>query len=290
MTFWNRKRSDPHGDLKSALEANVARQNQFELDLGKMRLEFQIVSDHVDQQTAKVHRELGHVTKRKADLLKLSPPRATDVGGTIPIRIKRPPKMIETLNKPNDKRGFIHKRIGKFVGRIAAPALSIVGGLGIPGISAGARLSRSFLGGGKRSRGFLDARAVQKARARRALQIRGPQPTGPGGIAGLFPGVPGGVTGFAQAGPATDQCPKGFHINKSSYFLKDGSFVAQGTLCVRNRRRNNDNGRAAMRAARRLLGRKKSQDAIDRALRAFAPARRRKASVSPGKGTTIVQN
>jgi len=36
-----------------------------------MRLDWGVVTNHVDQQTNKVHRELGHVTKRKADLLRL---------------------------------------------------------------------------------------------------------------------------------------------------------------------------------------------------------------------------
>jgi len=198
--------------------------------------------------------------------------------------------MIEELNRPNETRGFLHKRIARFAGKVAGVGLRIAGAANIPLVSGAARLGGSFLRGGSRSRAFVEARAVQKARARRQGRTFGaPQPTGPGGIIGLFPGVPGGVTGFAQEATG-GECAKGFHINKSGYHLKDGTFIAPMSRCVRNRRRNNDNGRAAMRAARRLLGRKKSQDAIDRALRAFAPARRRKAASAPTKGTTIVQN
>jgi len=46
----------------------------------------------------------------------------------------------------------------------------------------------------------------------------------------------------------------GYHLNKSSYFLMDGTFVEAGTKWVRNRRRNPGN----MRALSRSLGRIKS--------------------------------
>lgn len=201
--------------------------------------------------------------------------------------------MIEVGTTRTERRGFLHKRIAKF----AKSALTFAGASGIPVISQAARIGGSFLPGGSQNRAFLDARAVQRARSRgfrRAARLlpAGLRPKGPGGLIGAVPGVPGGVTGFQEdtAAAAAGQCAKGFHLNKSSYFLKDGSFVAPMSRCVKNRRRNNDNGRAAMRAARRLLGRKKSQDSIDRALRAFAPARRSKRSVAPKPGTTIVQN
>jgi len=77
--------------------------------------------------------------------------------------------------------------------------------------------------------------------------------------------------------PTADGCPKGFHLNKSSYNLKNGTHVPERSLCVKNRRRNNDNGTAALRAARRLIGRKNHQDTIDKALRKIAPAKRRSA-------------
>lgn len=201
--------------------------------------------------------------------------------------------MIEVGTTRTERRGFLHKRIAKF----AKTVTQIVGATGIPVVSQVARIGGSFLRGGSQSRAFLDARAVQRARGRafdRRSRLLPPGliPRGPGGLIGAVPGVPGGVTGFQQDTglAAAGACAKGFHLNRSSYFLKDGSFVAPMSRCVKNRRRNNDNGRAAMRAARRLLGRKKSQDAIDKALRAFSPPRRSKPSVSPSKGTTIVQN
>ena len=47
-------------------------------------------------------------------------------------------------------------------------------------------------------------------------------------------------------------CPAGCHPNKADYFLRSGAFIAKGTKCVRNRRRNPLNPRALDRAAGRL--------------------------------------
>lgn len=81
-----------------------------------------------------------------------------------------------------------------------------------------------------------------------------PQPRGPGGIAGMFPGVPGGVTGFAQDEPACKPTRSGYHLNRSSYFLRDGTFVPKGTRWVKNRKMNKANGRANDKAITRLEG------------------------------------
>ena len=61
--------------------------------------------------------------------------------------------------------------------------------------------------------------------------------------------LPGGETGYEVAQVA---CPSGFHANKSDYFLRDGTFVPKGSKCVRNRRRNPLNPRAASRAISRI--------------------------------------
>jgi len=53
-------------------------------------------------------------------------------------------------------------------------------------------------------------------------------------------------------------CPPGCHPNKSDYFLKGGTFVAEGTRCVTNRRRNPLNPRALDRAAGRLRSAQKA--------------------------------
>jgi hypothetical protein len=57
-----------------------------------------------------------------------------------------------------------------------------------------------------------------------------------------------GTAAVAAAGT----CPVGFRPNKSGYFLKDGTYIAPGTRCVRNRRQNPMNFKASKRAARRL--------------------------------------
>lgn len=199
--------------------------------------------------------------------------------------------MIDDSTRPGDSRGFLHKRIAKFAGRLIGTGLQVVGAVGIPGVSLGARLVRSTLRGGARDPAFVRARAISRERQRnlrgqRRFEGQGQAVT----PAGVFQ-VQARSGATPQITPTGDACPKGFHSNRSGYHLRDGTFVAPASRCVRNRRRNNDNGRAAMRAARRLLGRKKSQDAIDKALRAFAPRARRKSPGGQGqKGTTIVQN
>jgi hypothetical protein len=46
--------------------------------------------------------------------------------------------------------------------------------------------------------------------------------------------------------------PKGFHLNKADYFLRDGTFVPKGSKWVRNRSRNPLNPRALQRAVARV--------------------------------------
>ncbi len=71
----------------------------------------------------------------------------------------------------------------------------------------------------------------------------------PGGV----PFVTAGRPALPGAAPIGAGCPKGFHLNKSSYFTKAG-FVAEGTRCVRNRSRNFTNQRALRRATSRVTG------------------------------------
>ena len=69
----------------------------------------------------------------------------------------------------------------------------------------------------------------------------------------------GGATGTMQVG-----CLSGFHPNKSSYFLKDGSFVEEGTRCVKNRRRNPLNPRALSQSIGRIKSAKLASKAMGR--------------------------
>ena len=51
--------------------------------------------------------------------------------------------------------------------------------------------------------------------------------------------------------PPGGECPRGMRLNKSSYFLRNGTFVEPRTRCVKIRRINPGNGRAVKRAIRR---------------------------------------
>lgn len=88
-----------------------------------------------------------------------------------------------------------------------------------------------------------------------------------GGV-GIDPGaaLPGGRPLFTREQQNGTQlaCPSGFHPNKSSYFLKDGTFVPEGSKCVKNRRKNPLNPRAASRAISRLESAKKATKRLDR--------------------------
>ena len=59
----------------------------------------------------------------------------------------------------------------------------------------------------------------------------------------------GGRRGRVQRGP-NGECPKGYHLNKS----QTGDGQPRHAFCVRNRRVNYANGRAAARSGRRLRG------------------------------------
>lgn len=57
---------------------------------------------------------------------------------------------------------------------------------------------------------------------------------------------------------------RGTHLNRTGYFLKNGQYIAPGTKCVTNRRRNPLNPRALSRAMSRLSSAKKAVKALDR--------------------------
>ncbi len=88
------------------------------------------------------------------------------------------------------------------------------------------------------------AGAVPSPMIRPRLPVRAP-----GVGAAIARIIPGGETGFVC--PPGQACPSGFRLNKSDYFLRDGSFVATGTRCVKIRRINAGNGRAVRRAISR---------------------------------------
>lgn len=89
--------------------------------------------------------------------------------------------------------------------------------------------------------------------------VAGNLPTGvpkPGVIAFSQQLIPGGATGLGTG------CASGHRPNKSDYFLRDGTFVAAGTRCVKTRRRNPANARATSRAISRINGAKRMQHTL----------------------------
>ena len=81
--------------------------------------------------------------------------------------------------------------------------------------------------------------------------------------------IPGGATGFETvAANGAGIVPKGFHLNKTGYFLSSpeefGTFVAPMTRFVRNRRRNPGNMRAADRAVSRIESAKRMAKRLSR--------------------------
>jgi len=170
-------------------------------------------------------------------------------------------------DRPNDHRGFIHKKI---LG-VGAKILGVAGTV-IPLPGAGIlRTAGDILGG-----------FAQPSRPRAPSPIQFPFSGGRGG----GERVPPDIRAVAEAKqrmiegnrvrggrPSTNGCPpeaqvcapRGFHLNKSSYFLRDGTFIERGSIFVRNRRLNNANGRAQDKAIVRL---EKGQDHAKKLLKA----------------------
>ena len=81
-----------------------------------------------------------------------------------------------------------------------------------------------------------------------------PVPMPGGGRLDIGSLLPGGKPAFIPGSAAGQMIPRGYRLNKSSYFLKSGQFVPEGTKLVRVRRRNFANGRALRRSIGRVQG------------------------------------
>ena len=198
-------------------------------------------------------------------------------------------------NTRHDERGFIHKKIGGFIGGAVRGAVGGVVGVVTRG---GIPTPLSVLGGAVR--GALGSRAPKSQQVRQVqLQVvRRQQPERlQGGGQRTTTGItlPGGVvigrrtetlqvgTGDGRGGvqpiqtqdgvcPPGAVCPKGMRLNKTSYFLRDGTFVQRESRCVRIRRRDALNGRAALNSTRRLVAYTKANRRVATAIRAAARA------------------
>jgi len=170
--------------------------------------------------------------------------------------------MIEFTDRPGEVRHFVHKRL-----------LRTAGGFFSGGLTGAAR---GFLSTSRRPQPRRTTSAFRRPRRRSPAPRRAPprRVVNAPGLRGAFERfVPGGRTGLVvAAGPAGGGCPQGFHPNKSDYMTKAG-FVAEGTKCVRNRRRNLSNGRANTRSLRRMAAWDKQERKLGKTLKAIARGR-----------------
>jgi len=208
--------------------------------------------------------------------------------------------MTEHMGRPNDVRGFVHKKLFGGFKTVLGVGARIASVTGIPGISHAGSLVSSVLPGGSRNTQFVSARSAQLARGQAVRRFQGvgnmgPPTRLPGGLPQSSPMRTNVVAQNAVAAATnvlatTGECPRGFHRNKTTYRLvSSGDLVVAGSRCVRNRRRNPDNGKASLRAARRLLARQKHAKTIDDALRSLAPRKSsRRSPPAPRAGGPIV--
>ena len=144
--------------------------------------------------------------------------------------------------------------IGKFIGGAAKTIGGIIGGP---------------VGYGLRTLGGLVAPTT---RGGMPVSFVGPRPTSPAGrdlLASQGRLLNGRLVptehqvGAVPVGPAM-ACPPGMRANKSSYFLRDGTFVPKNSRCVAVRRRNPGNSRANDRAIGRIESAKKMAARLSR--------------------------
>ena len=79
-------------------------------------------------------------------------------------------------------------------------------------------------------------------------------PVRPSSFMPTFGGMPTGAPAPTAPSPTgtAQGAPRGYRLNKSSYHLKDGTFVPAGTKWVKVRRRNPANARALRRSLSRV--------------------------------------
>ncbi len=153
--------------------------------------------------------------------------------------------------------------IGKFFGGAA----KFAGGF-IPGPIGGALTAAGGILAGNRPVGRpVSVAAVSTT----SFQEKFPGQIGPIDLDIFGAGQKGASISFLNGGGGTNgedvaglKCLSGFHPNKASYFLKDGTFIAKGSQCVRNRRMNPLNPRAASTAIKRIGRGKAATGALDR--------------------------
>jgi len=145
--------------------------------------------------------------------------------------------------------------------KVAGVGLGVVSKLGIPVVSGVSGMAGRFLAG---------RAAIPGASTQPIYQMPAAMPPAPLALPGAIPigarGMAGALPPQLLSPPITAELPMGtaggYHLNKSSYFLMDGTFIQRGTKWVKNRRRNPGN----MRALSRSLSRVKSAKRMTKAL------------------------
>ena len=149
-----------------------------------------------------------------------------------------------------------------FLGKVVKTGLGVVSKLGIPIVSGAAGVAGGLLGGalgGRAGPGLPGPSMASRVFGgqRPVLLAQAGQIPSPGVIAAGQRAIPGGATGM-------EGCPQGHRPNKSGYFLRDGTFVAPNTVCVKIRRRNPLNPRALSRSMARIESAKRAADVLKR--------------------------
>ncbi len=94
----------------------------------------------------------------------------------------------------------------------------------------------------------------------------------------------GGVqSGSSSTAPGAKLCIAGHHINKSTYLTRNG-IVQAGTACVKNRRMNPLNPRAASRAMRRLDGFSRATRSVEKMMTRIARKNAPRGRAAPARG------
>lgn len=169
--------------------------------------------------------------------------------------------------------------IGKIAGAIGKTAVGAVGGLisGGPVGAIGGAVSGLAGAIGIKSGGAAQAVPVSKATSV-TLSSAASLPISKNSFTGALPSASLPGTGLqiptitptsagagASISPTGQLCLRGYHLNKSEYFHKRlGMVVQPGTACVKNRRMNPLNPRAASRAMRRLDGFSRATRSVER--------------------------
>ena len=170
-------------------------------------------------------------------------------------------------------RGF-----GGYGGMMGDPGIfgSIFKGLkSVVGIGAGIAGSLGVPGASTLSRFLAGRQAIPGATTQPIYQLPGRLPPGPLALPGSGAPTQIGLINIRRGGLPALQDPQlpvtfhggppepsmgtagGYHLNKSDYFLKDGTFIRKNSRWVKNRRRNPGNMRALSRSLSRVKSAKK---------------------------------